>query len=88
MEQCLQQAESAPIGHAFMVNARWKAVSTPSLSAFLNIWAVASQVVASLMFSAFVSRVFVFSMLSSIQFCSAKGTAATDFLFIAKNWFT
>jgi hypothetical protein len=53
MEQCLQHAESAPIGQAFMLAARWKAVSTPSLSAFFSIWAVASHVVTSLILRVF-----------------------------------
>jgi hypothetical protein len=47
MEQCLQQAESAPMGQAFMFAARSKAVSTPSRRAFASICAVASQVVKS-----------------------------------------
>ena len=34
MEQCLQQAESAPMGQAFMLAARSNAVSTPSRFAF------------------------------------------------------
>jgi hypothetical protein len=37
MKQCLQQAESAPIGQAFMSAARWNAVSTPSDAATCNI---------------------------------------------------
>ncbi len=41
MKQCLQQADSAPMGQAFMVAARSKAVSTPSLRALMIIWAVA-----------------------------------------------
>jgi hypothetical protein len=50
MEQCLQQAESAPMGQAFMFAARSKAVSTPSRRAFSSIWAVASHMVKSLTF--------------------------------------
>jgi hypothetical protein len=37
MVQCLQQAESAPIGQGFMAAARSNAVSTPSFWAFLSI---------------------------------------------------
>jgi hypothetical protein len=48
IEQFLQQAESAPIGHGFISLARWNAVSTPSLSAFANIKAVESHIVISL----------------------------------------
>jgi hypothetical protein len=64
MAQCLQQAESAPIGQAFISAARWKAVSTPSRSAFSNIWAVALQVVTSLIFKEALSFFFSLSILS------------------------
>ena len=47
MKLCLQQGDSAPMGQAFMLTARTKAVSTPSLRALVSIWAVASQVVSS-----------------------------------------
>jgi hypothetical protein len=47
MAQCLQQAESAPIGQAFIEAALSKARTTPSLLAFSSICAVASQVVTS-----------------------------------------
>jgi hypothetical protein len=47
MAQCLQQAESAPIGQGLIAAARSNAVSTPSIWAFLSIWAVDWQIVQS-----------------------------------------
>jgi hypothetical protein len=67
MEQCLQQAESAPMGQAFMLAARSKAVSTPSLWAFRSIWAVASQMVTSLGLISFKVSVFLASILFSLH---------------------
>src|SRR6056297_3392302 len=65
IEQCLQHAESAPIGHAFMLAARSKAVSTPSFLAFSSICAVASQMVASFKLRTFFS---FFSLPASLDF--------------------
>jgi hypothetical protein len=61
MAQCLQQAESAPMGQAFMSAARCMAVSTPSSAALRNICWVDLQVVTSAIGNSF----FFFSFTSS-----------------------
>jgi hypothetical protein len=53
MKQCLQHAESAPIGQGFISAALLKTVSTPSEAAFCSIWIVDSQVVMSRKFTTF-----------------------------------
>jgi hypothetical protein len=64
MAQCLQHAESLPMGHAFMLAALSNAVSTPSFLAFSSICLVASQIVTSLMsISFFLDKTFCFSIL-------------------------
>jgi len=70
MEQCLQHAESAPIGHAFIFAARSKQSSTPSFLAFFIIWAVASQMVTSLVSRILLTTVFDFcsGIISSLNF--------------------
>jgi hypothetical protein len=50
------------MGHALILAARSKAVSTPSLLAFLNIWVVDSQMVTSSG-----SRAFLGAMVASLS---------------------
>jgi hypothetical protein len=66
MKQCLQHAESAPMGHAFMFWARSNAISTPSLRAFNNICWVAEQVVKSLTGTSFFSFFLIGSFFTGI----------------------
>jgi hypothetical protein len=61
----LQHADFSPMGHALILAARSKAVSTPSLLAFLNIlniWVVDSQMVTSSG-----SRAFLGAMVASLS---------------------